>query len=89
MNKKIKSKNFELLKNELDSFLMKEISKEILDQCMPIYLNNIEIKEYVVKINKTFSIIADFIKLSVEYNIKRNMLANLYQSNLNVYAFFT
>lgn len=51
---------------------------------MPIYINNEEIKGSIIKINKTFTIIVDFIKITVEYNIKRNMQNNLYQSNINV-----
>jgi len=82
---KIEYKNFDLIKSELDSFLIKEISKEVLDQCMPVYINNEEIKGSIIKVNKNFTIIADFIKFSVEYNIKRNMHANLYQSNLSVF----
>jgi hypothetical protein len=80
----IESKNFELIKQELDSFLLKDVNKEALDQCMPIYINYEEIKGSILKINKIFTVIVEFIKLTVEYNIKRNMQNNLYQSNINV-----
>ena len=59
----------------------------MLDLCMPCCINNEEIKKSIQKINKEFVIIVDFLKITVEFNIKRNMLTNLYQSNINVKFF--
>jgi hypothetical protein len=66
-----------------DLLLNKEISKDLIDQCMPFNLNYTEIKQGLIKINKHLIIVLDFIKCAVDYNIKKNIVKNLYQSNLN------
>lgn len=66
-----------------DLLINKEISKELIDQCMPFNLNYSEIKMSLVKINKHLLIILDFIKSAVDFNIKKNIVKNLFQSNLN------
>ncbi len=71
------------IQRELDLLLTKDISKELIDQSMPFYLNYGEIKQSLGKINKNLIFILDFIKCTVDYNIKKNIVRNLYQSNLN------
>jgi hypothetical protein len=76
--------NFNNLKKDLENLLTKEVKKEIIDQCMPFNINYVEIKMSLLKINKNLVIILDVVKFAVDFNVKKGILKNLYQSNINV-----
>ncbi len=71
------------IKRELEDLIAKDVSKELIDQCMPFNIKYNEIKTSLVKVNKNLLLILDFIKSIVDYNIKKNIVKNLYSSNLN------
>jgi hypothetical protein len=83
LESKLKSKNF---KNELDQIINKDLNKEIIDQCMPFKINYQEIKQTLLKINKNLVNILDLIQTSVDFNVKRNIVKSLFQSNLNKHS---
>ena len=61
----------------------KGLSKEELDDAMPFLVNYEKLTELFVKFGNGLQIILDFIKIIVDYNIKLNIIKNLYESNLN------
>lgn len=62
----------------------KGLTKEELEEAMPFLVNYEKLSELFVKFNdsKGLQMILDFIKKSVDYNIKLNLIKNLYASNL-------
>lgn len=76
-------KNFNNIKKELENLFTKDFSKDIIDQCMQFNLNYDHLKISLFKINKNLIVILDLIKVVVDFNIKKNLIKNLYQSNLN------
>lgn len=63
----------------------KGLTKEELDEAMPFLVNYEKLSELFVKFSdgKGLQMILDFIKTSVDYNVKLNIIKNLYASNLN------
>ena len=80
--------NFHNIKKDLEALLEKDIGKEIIDLCMPFNLNYNEIKISLTKINKYLITILDLIKLTVDFNVKKNIVKSLYQSNINVLCIY-
>jgi hypothetical protein len=76
----LKSSN---IKRDLEPVLSKDISKTLIDKCMPFTVKYTEQKISFMKINKNLIHILDFIKLVVEYNVKKNIVRTLYSSNLS------
>lgn len=76
--------NFNNIKNDLEALLERDISKDLIDLCMPFNINYFEIKCAIIKINKYLILILDLIKLSVDFNVKKNIVKSLFQSNINV-----
>lgn len=58
------------------------LNKEELDDAMPFLINYDKLKNIYSKIMNNLTIILDFIKVSVEFNIKLNIMKNLYTGNL-------
>lgn len=75
--------NISAIKKDLNDLLIKDISKDLIDQSMPFNLKYSEIKVSLAKINKNLVIVLDLVKYVVDFNIKKNMVKNLYTSNLN------
>jgi hypothetical protein len=67
----------------LEDLLTKDISKELIDECMPFNIKYLEIRASLIKINKHLILILDLIKNVVDYNIKKNIVKSLYLSNMN------
>lgn len=61
----------------------KPLLKEELDDAMPFSINYEKIIELIRKFGNGMITILDFLKITVEYNIKTNIIKNLYSSNLN------
>ena len=76
----IKSSN---IKRELESVIIRDINKQLIEKCMPFTVKYAEQKTSFLKINKNLIFILDFLKLVVEFNIKKNIVRSLYSSNLN------
>jgi hypothetical protein len=83
LESRIISKN---LKKELDQMINKDLNKELIDQCMPFKINYNDIKQSLLKINKNLVNVLDFIRISVDLNVKRNIVKSLFQSNLNKHS---
>lgn len=71
------------LRKSLDNLLDRDLDKETLDVCLPFTVNYNDFKSSVAKINANFVIVLDVIKYATEFNLKRNILKNLYDANLN------
>jgi hypothetical protein len=76
----LKSSN---IRRDLEPVLSKDINKVLIDKCMPFTVKYSEQKTSLMKINKNLIHILDFVKLVVEYNIKKNIVRSLYSSNLS------
>jgi hypothetical protein len=72
-----------LKKELLQTIPDKDISKDLIDVCMPFSLNYEELKVMLTKINHNLVIILDFVKSLVDFNIKKNIVSTLYNSNNN------
>ena len=83
LESKLVTKKF---KKEFDNIITKELNKELIDQCMPFKINYQEIKQTLLKINRNLVSILDFIQISVDFNVKRNIVKSLFQSNLNKHS---
>ena len=59
------------------------LTNEDLDEAMPFMVNYDKLKSIYLKISKDLVIILDFIKLSLEFNVKLNIMSSLYKSNCN------
>jgi hypothetical protein len=59
------------------------LTNEDLDEAMPFTVNYDKLKNIFLKISEDLIIILDFIKLSLEFNVKLNIMSSLYTSNCN------
>ena len=59
------------------------LTNEDLDEAMPFMVNYDKLKSIYLKISEDLIIILDFIKLSLEFNVKLNIMSSLYTSNCN------
>ena len=59
------------------------LTNEDLDEAMPFMVNYDKLKSIYIKLSKDLIIILDFIKLSLEFNVKLNIISSLYTSNCN------
>ena len=59
------------------------LSKDKLEDAMPFLVNYDKLKELLSKYGNDLLLILNFIKISVEYNIKLNIIQNLYNANIN------
>ena len=59
------------------------LTNEDLDEAMPFMVNYDKLKSIYLKISEDLIIILDFIKLSLEFNVKLNIMSYLYRSNCN------
>ena len=59
------------------------LTNEDLDEAMPFMVNYDKLKSIYLKISEDLIIILDFIKLSLEFNVKLNIMSSLYRSNCN------
>ncbi len=62
---------------------MSYLTNEDLDEAMPFLVNYEKLKNIFINISKDLIIILDFIKLSLELNVKINIMNSLYESNCN------
>jgi hypothetical protein len=76
--------NFNNLKKDLENLLKTDMKKDTIDACMPFNIKYNEIKMSLIKINKNLVTILDMIKCAVDSNVKKSLINNLYQSNINV-----
>ena len=59
------------------------LTNEDFDEAMPFLVNYDKLKNIYLKISPDLIIILDFIKLSLEFNVKLNIMSSLYTSNCN------
>jgi hypothetical protein len=59
------------------------LTNEDLDEAMPFLVNYDKLKSIYIKISQDLITILDFIKLSLEFNAKLNIMSSLYRSNCN------
>ena len=59
------------------------LTNEDLDKAMPFMVNYDKLKSIYLKISEDLIIILDFIKLSLEFNVKLKRMSSLYASNCN------
>jgi hypothetical protein len=59
------------------------LTNEDLDEAMPFMVNYDKLKSIYLKISEDLIIILDFIKISLEFNVKSNIMNSLYTSNCN------
>ena len=60
-----------------------EMSKKDLDEAMPFLVNYEKLKLPIKELGEEYLPILNFIKSSVEYNVKLNIIKDLFNSNLN------
>ena len=61
----------------------KSLNKDDLDEAMPFLVNYEKLEEILKKFGNEYLLILEFIKINVDYNIKLNIIQNLYNGNLN------
>ena len=59
------------------------LTNEDFDEAMPFLVNYDNLKSMFLKISEDLIIVLDFIKLSLEFNVKLNIMSSLYTSNCN------
>ncbi len=81
-----KNLNYNSIRTYL-SFISKStiiyLTNEDLDEAMPFLVNYDKLKNIYIKISEDLITILDFIKLSLEFNVKLNIMSSLYRSNCN------
>ncbi len=81
--------NFNIIKKDLEDLIEREISSEIKELGMPFYKKYHEFKISLIRINKHLIIILDLVKCIIDYNLKKNLVKDLFQNNINVKKEFT
>jgi hypothetical protein len=81
-------KNFSSIKLAMEKLLNEDLKKETIDLGLPFVLNYADNKKSLLKINKHCVLILDIIKLTIDFNIKKSLIRNLYNSNINVKIIF-
>ena len=76
-------KNFLLYLNFLSNSTMSYLTNEDLDESMPFLVNYDKLKNIFNQISEDLVIILDFIKSSLELNVKINIMNSLYENNCN------
>ena len=67
----------------ISKFFHNGLNKEDLDEAMPFLVNYEKLEEILKKFGNEYLIILEFIKINIDYNIKLNIIQNLYNGNLN------
>ena len=60
------------------------LTNEDLDEAMPFMVNYDKLKNIFLKISEDLIIILDFIRISLEFNSKLNIMSSLYTSNCSI-----
>ena len=76
-------KNFLLYLNFISNSTMSYLTNEDLDESMPFLVNYDKLKNIFSQISEDLVIILDFIKSSLELNVKINIMNSLYENNCN------
>ena len=75
--------NFLLYLNFISNSTMSYLTNEDLDESMPFLVNYDKLKNIFSQISEDLVIILDFIKSSLELNVKINIMNSLYENNCN------
>ena len=67
----------------ISKFFHNGLNKEDLDEAMPFLVNYEKLEEILKKFGNEYLIILEFIKINIDYNIKLNIIQNLYHGSLN------
>ena len=67
----------------ISEFFHNGLNKEDLDEAMPFLVNYEKLEEILKKFGNEYLIILEFIKINIDYNIKLNIIQNLYHGSLN------
>ena len=83
LNGKYYKKNVLIYIKVTSEIFHKRLNKDDLDEAMPFLVNYEKLEEILKKFGNEYLLILEFIKINVDYNIKLNIIQNLYNGNLN------
>lgn len=83
LQKKCTYSSFNQYISLISEFFHNGLNKEDLDEAMPFLVNYEKLEEILKKFGNEYLIILEFIKINIDYNIKLNIIQNLYHGSLN------
>ena len=83
LQKKCTYSSFNQYISLISEFFHNGLNKEDLDEAMPFLVNYEKLEEILKKFGNEYLIILEFIKINIDYNIKLNIIQNLYNGSLN------